>query len=106
MTTHRPKHSKGRLRLDHVDFLPIFDQFDEGVIIVDHRGYIRFYNDTMSKIDDLSVDFCLGKKVTEVYDLDDETSMIMLPRQPLPAIRPDPWLPPANGNTQSPTAKR
>lgn len=66
-----------RLSLDHVDFISIFDRFDEGIIVVDHDGLIVYYNDTMSKIDDLEPGSTLGKKVTDVYDLNDDPSMIM-----------------------------
>jgi arginine utilization regulatory protein len=65
------------LSLDHVDFISIFDRFDEGVIIVDHQGSIVYYNDTMAKIDDLTTEYTLGKTITKVYDLNDDTSMIM-----------------------------
>ena len=66
-----------RLRLDQVDFLSIFDKFDEGVIIVDHNGIIFYYNDAIAKIDDMAAELTLGKKVTAVYELTDDTSMIM-----------------------------
>ena len=65
------------LHLDQVDFLSIFDKFDEGVIIVDTDGIISYYNDAISKIDDMAADFALGKKVTAVYELTEDTSMIM-----------------------------
>jgi len=66
-----------QLELDHVDYLSVFKDFDEGVIIADTAGVIVYYNDAMARIDDLSPRFPLGKKVTEVYDLTDDTSVIM-----------------------------
>lgn len=63
--------------LEHVDFLSLFDDFDEGVIITDKTGNIIYYNRAMGHIDDLNPEFTLGKKVTEIYDLTDETSIIM-----------------------------
>jgi len=63
--------------LEKVDFLPVFDRISDGVIIVNNNGIIVYYNDAMSKIDDTVVADALGKKVTDIYDLDNDTSMIM-----------------------------
>ncbi len=77
MAERRQYRSMRHLALDHVDFLSIFDCFDEGIIIVDDQGRIVYYNDTMSRIDDLKPDATVGRRVTEIYDLTVETSMIM-----------------------------
>ena len=77
MAKRRQYRSMRHLALDHVDFLSIFDRFDEGIIIVDDQGRIVYYNDTMCRIDDLKPDVAIGRRVTEIYDLTDETSMIM-----------------------------
>ena len=69
--------SAHRLELDHVDYLSVFKDFDEGVIITDMAGEIVYYNEAMAKIDDLDPVDALGKKVTEVYDLTDDTSNVM-----------------------------
>jgi len=69
--------SQSCLNLEYADFISIFDQFDEGIIISDPNGMIVYYNDTMAKIDDLPSKFAIGKKVTEVYDLTQDSSMIM-----------------------------
>ena len=69
--------SPHRLELDHVDYLSVFKDFDEGVIITDMAGEIVYYNEAMGKIDDLDPFDALGKKVTEVYDLTDDTSNVM-----------------------------
>ena len=66
-----------RLELDNVDYLNVFKDFDEGVIIADTAGVILYYNDAMAGIDDLDPRYPMGKKVTEVYDLTDDTSIIM-----------------------------
>jgi arginine utilization regulatory protein len=65
------------LELDHVDYLSVFNDFDEGVIITNMAGEIVYYNDAMAKIDDLDPDDALGKKVTEIYDLTEDTSNII-----------------------------
>ncbi len=77
MAERRQYRSMRHLALDHVDFLSIFDRFDEGIIIVDDQGRIVYYNDTMSRIDDLAPDATVGRRITEIYDLNEETSMIM-----------------------------
>jgi transcriptional regulator with PAS, ATPase and Fis domain len=51
--------------LDHVDYLSVFKDFDEGFIITDTAGEIVNDNEAMVKIDDLDP----GDASTEVYDL-------------------------------------
>jgi len=65
------------LDLDYRDLLPVFDGLGEGVIIVDTAGTIIYYNGAMAAIDELTPADTLSKKVIEVYDLSDETSIIM-----------------------------
>ncbi len=57
--------------------LPFFDGFGEGIIIVDRRGAICYYNPTMALIDELDTADVLGKKVVDIYDLSAEESYIM-----------------------------
>lgn len=66
-----------RFDLEQVDFLPVFDRITDGVIIANNEAIIVYYNDAMAKIDDITVADALGKKVTEIYDLNNDTSMIM-----------------------------
>ncbi len=65
------------LRLADIDYLSVLSAFDEGVVIADNSGRIVFYNQTQSQIDDLEPDFVIGKSVPEVYNLDDNSSMIL-----------------------------
>jgi arginine utilization regulatory protein len=69
--------SRHRLQLENIDYLKVFTDFDEGVIIADTAGVIVYYNNAMAKIDDMNPRYPVGKKVTEVYDLTEETSVIM-----------------------------
>ena len=69
--------SRGSMGLSDVQLLSVFETFDEGVIVADKDGRIVFYNQTQAQLDDMDVDYVTGKKVTEVYHLDDESSMIM-----------------------------
>jgi arginine utilization regulatory protein len=63
--------------LDELDIFGVLANFDEGVIITDPNGRIVFYNDTQSNIDSLEPEFVLGKHVSEVYNLDQGSSMIL-----------------------------
>jgi arginine utilization regulatory protein len=65
------------LNIGYEEFLPVFDGFSEGVLIVDRWGRIIYYNNSMATIDDLIPDDVLGMTVTDVYDLSDDSSVIM-----------------------------
>ncbi len=76
----RPPHDKAvfsPLEMGRIDFLSILDGLDDGVIIADRQGKILFYNHTQSKIDDLNARDVVGLKVTDIYELNNQTSMIM-----------------------------
>jgi len=60
-----------------VNYLDIFRVFDEGVIITDAEGRVMFYNATQARIDGTRPAEVLGLRTTEVYDLTDDTSLIM-----------------------------
>ena len=65
------------LDLDREDYLSIFDEFSDGVLVADAKGVIVYYNRSMSRIDELDPDKVISRNVTEVYDLDDATSIVM-----------------------------
>ncbi len=65
------------LDLDKEDYLAIFDNFSDGVMVTNADGVIIYYNRAMSIIDELHPDDVLSHKSTDVYDLDDATSIIM-----------------------------
>ena len=65
------------LHLAGIDFLSVLSAFDEGVVIADKSGRIVFYNQTQGRIDDLEPDFVIGKSVPEVYNLDENSSLIL-----------------------------
>jgi arginine utilization regulatory protein len=60
-----------------IDFVSVLNHLDEGVIITDREGNILYYNETQSQIDGLDAGDVLGKKVTDIYRLSEETSLIM-----------------------------
>ncbi|WP_373497902.1 sigma-54 interaction domain-containing protein [Desulfococcus sp.] len=81
-----PESGQELLDLTYSDFLAVFDRLSAGVIVVNLRGRIIFYNDGMAKIDGLDRASVLGKTPTEVYDLTPETSMLvqcLKTRQPI-----------------------
>jgi arginine utilization regulatory protein len=62
--------------LRSLEFLPILDQFDEGVIITDTDGRILFYNEAQAEIDGLRPANVIGKHVTDIYQMEWRHSMI------------------------------
>jgi arginine utilization regulatory protein len=65
------------LVLGDVDYLKVFAELPQGVIIADAKGRVVFRNKAQASIDDLGSEETLGKPVTEVYHLTDKNSMIM-----------------------------
>ena len=78
MAEHR-KNMPGKFLqyLDKSDYLSIFDSFSDGVLVTDAHGVIVYYNQAMSNIDELYPDMVVSRKITEIYDLDDDTSIVM-----------------------------
>jgi len=63
--------------LDNANFLAVFDKYNDGVIITNSDGVIVYYNKAMSRIDELDPENALLNRIVDVYDLDNESSMIM-----------------------------
>jgi len=57
--------------------LNVLDNFHEGVMITDTDGRILYFNPAQAKIDDIDPEYAVGKKVTEVYRVDDGISPAM-----------------------------
>ena len=80
---HGGRADHGRLEaaaegiLKGMDALGLLRIYDEGVIVTDATGRIVFYNASQAEIDDLPVDYVLGRYVTEIYNLDRKSSVIM-----------------------------
>jgi arginine utilization regulatory protein len=73
-----PRHTIVRiLDIGYEEFLPVFDGFGEGVLIVDNSGTIIYYNTSMASIDDLAQNDVLGMNVLGVYELSEEKSVVM-----------------------------
>lgn len=60
------------------DLFPILDAIDQGVLMVDKSGYILYYNKSHAKMDGLHHESVLGQKITDVYDLEESSSIVML----------------------------
>jgi len=73
----RNKPGKFLQDLDNADYLSIFDEFSDGVLVTNAKGVIVYYNQAMSRIDELHPDKAISCKVTDVYDLDNSTSIVM-----------------------------
>lgn len=60
-----------------ISFLSFLDQFHEGAVIADCEGKILYFNDAQARIDDLDPDELIGKRVTDVYRVDDDDTPII-----------------------------
>jgi arginine utilization regulatory protein len=60
-----------------LSMVPVLDNFYEGVMITNPHGIIIYFNRTQAKIDDLDPEHTLGKKVTELYRIDEGFSPTM-----------------------------
>jgi len=71
------KPVSGMLDMNRINFFSVLDHLDDGVIIADTEGVIHFYNQAQSRIDGILPENALGLKVTDIYELNNRTSMIM-----------------------------
>lgn len=63
--------------IDKFSFLSILENFYEGIMITDFNGTVLFLNDEQARIDDIQSETIIGKKVTDIYHMDDGVSPIM-----------------------------
>lgn len=62
------------LDMDQFSFLPLLEDFFEGIIVTDEYGRVLFVNEEQARIDDMSPKELLGKIVTDIYQVDDGDS--------------------------------
>ncbi|SMC88172.1 arginine utilization regulatory protein [Desulfocicer vacuolatum DSM 3385] len=74
---HHDRGFRFPLEMGEIDFLSVLDRLDDGVLITDTKGTIAFYNYAQSKIDGLNPRDVVGLKVTDIYELNNHTSMVM-----------------------------
>ena len=68
---------KKHLDFSDIDIHSVLSSLHEGVVISDHTGLVIFFNEGQSRIDDFRPEEALGRKITELYQLDDNTSPTM-----------------------------
>lgn len=62
---------------DWFSIVPILEDFFGGVIVTDDQGRVLFVNEEQARIDDMPKKDLLGKKVTDIYHVDDGMSPTM-----------------------------
>jgi arginine utilization regulatory protein len=53
----------------------MYDRHHEGVLMIDAKGIMIYYNERMAHLDGLSPADVLGRHILEIYDLDDESTV-------------------------------
>ena len=71
------EHIFHSIDMNLIGFLPLLNDFFEGVLITDKQGRVLFINDEQARIDDLSPQSVLGKKVTDIYHVDEGATPTM-----------------------------
>lgn len=66
-----------KLNLKDIDIQRVLSSLHEGIIISDTSGKVWFFNQTQAKMDDMDPKDAIGKKITDIYQLNDNTSPIM-----------------------------
>lgn len=67
----------GILDITEGELYPILSALNMGILITNSIGEIKYYSPMHAKMDGLSPEEVLGRKVFEVYDLDMESSLVM-----------------------------
>jgi arginine utilization regulatory protein len=62
---------------NQIDFLDMLCCSDLGVLMTDDQGIMIFYNDVQARIDKLKPSDVLGKKITDVYKYNNDSSTCM-----------------------------
>ena len=66
-----------KLNFADIDIYRVLSSMHEGVVIADAKGIVRFFNETQAKIDDVDPKDAIDKKITDIYQLTDDTSPTM-----------------------------
>ncbi len=66
-----------KLNLDDIDIYRVLSSMHEGIVISDITGKVRFFNEPQGEIDDIDPKDALGKKITDIYQLNNKTSPTM-----------------------------
>lgn len=77
-----------KIKVSYKGLTDILSELDDGVMIVNEDGVILFYNKAMSRIDNIDRKLVIGKKIIDVYNVDEESSPTMqCLRQGRPILR-------------------
>jgi len=68
---------KEKLNFNDIDISTILLDLHEGVLIADSEGTIIYYNRAQSQIDDVDIDHAVGRQITDIYRLSENTSTTM-----------------------------
>ncbi|WDP89561.1 MAG: sigma 54-interacting transcriptional regulator [Desulfobacter sp.] len=60
--------------LDLPAMISIWEDYQEGIVISNYEGRVAFYNKKAAQMDDLKAESIIGKKVTDMYLIDDGIS--------------------------------
>lgn len=63
--------------IDKFSFMSLLEDFYEGITVTDSLGRVLFMNDEQARMDDIQPETVIGKKVTEIYQVDDGVSPTM-----------------------------
>lgn len=75
MKKNTPKRYKA-IDITHGDLLPILDAIDQGILITNSVGDITHYNKSHAEMDELYYHEVIGRNVTDVYELDEASSIV------------------------------
>ncbi len=62
------------LDLNQFSFLPLLEDFFEGILVTDAHGRVLFVNHEQARIDDMPAEELLGRRVTDIYQVDEGDS--------------------------------
>jgi arginine utilization regulatory protein len=71
------KNFMDNFNFDNINFIDLFCDFDQGVLMTDKKGVLIFYNDAMARIDNMDPSDVLGKKISDVYRYNNDSSTCM-----------------------------
>lgn len=77
MNDYKKYRFQGKLDFGEIEFISLLDHFDQGVLMTDIDGVLVYYNEVQAQIDNLHPSEALGKKITDVYEYDNDSSTCM-----------------------------
>lgn len=68
---------KENINFNDIDISTILSHLHEGVLIANKEGTIIYYNTAQSHIDDVDIEYAVGRKITDIYRLSENSSTTM-----------------------------